>query len=130
MITGKTAVPAYKALRTGLSYPQGGWGAANGSASESSLRDAHDRLPTVKFALDFANFRLEYGPNSEPLEVSIFDTEWKPVFEDLDRPENLTALPTGTYYIAIGVRQQGQFIESENKYEAATCHCMLRLIVE
>lgn len=130
VIFGDTAIPAYSALMSGRTYAENGWVYAHGFNAEYSLPQDYRKLPTVTVTMDFKDFRLEYAPDTEAKSVTVFNTEFIHIYEELYQPESIIVLPRGTYYISIRVRQQGRFIESENEFESADYYCMFRLVVE
>ena len=101
VISGETSVPAFEALLSGLFYSESGWVSIGGLAAEYPLREEIERLPTVNVTLDFKDFSLEYAPNTEALGARVFNTELKPVYEALYRPESLTVLPRGTIFPSV-----------------------------
>lgn len=108
------------------SWTENGWLAADGVSLSMQLPDISSELPVVTYSEDFA---VEYGEGVSISGLSVYNDSFKEVYHNVDL-SYFEELSKGTYYIAITVSEQGNYIEAEKKYEMAGYHCAYRLVVQ
>lgn len=128
---GKTTLP-YLHYVSETFWTENGWVAGDGYNLITILPRIAPSLPTVIYNDDFS---VQYKEGVYGGEYwSIFDDGFKPLFDEISNVQKfnlsyLKELPEGTYYVGIAVGVQGNFIESENKYEDSSYSCVFKLVV-
>lgn len=119
-------IAAHELFLSALSWSGRGWLAADGAPAEHHLPTVAASLPTITMADDFS---LEYRDNCSFYFMRVYNEAYERILPELTEPEALKTLQAGTYYISIVVKLQGDYIETEKKYESSTYSCVFKLSV-
>ena len=106
-------------------WSENGWLIADMLSLYDILPKICDDLPEILYSEDFS---ANYKDGVSFVSTSIYNSD---TFQYIYKNENLSIideLPEGTYYLGIVVKEQGEYIESEQDHDEAGYECIYRLI--
>ncbi len=104
-------------------WSEHGWMSGDGLYLADRLPVIADAIPTVTYGTDFTVlFRGDVTLQS----VTVYDEQFTALSTNAALPAP-DELPPGTYYLGLQISVQGDYIASEDKYEAAGYTCICRI---
>lgn len=127
---GETTLP-YQRFSSGTTYEDGRWLAADAVQLVCELPDIAPKLPVATYHDDFA---VQYQEGVNFTNLLVFNESFEclyniATYSDMDYLDCLAQLPEGTYYAAISVVKQGDYIGSQKRYEYSGTDCVFKLVV-
>lgn len=106
-------------------WTEQGWLSGDGTSVSRQFPDIQQELPQITYGDDF---KIHYKDGVEFSSLSVYDSDFGTVFHNAEQ-EVLSELEEGTYYLVINVKKQGDYVESEEKYEYTGYECAYKLHV-
>lgn len=128
---GTVSVVPYEHFAFGQRRVQsGGWATVDGLFLDSILKDGSEALKNIPTLTKTENVSVELGENGELRHFDVYDLEYNLIEPSRKTIEDVNALSTGEWYIAVCVTWQGNYVPSAEKHETETYVHIFKLIVE
>jgi len=118
-------VKPYENFVWAQSWSEDGWLSADGMRVSYKFSDVDNDIPSITYS---DNFAIHYGDGVEFLSLMVYDSAFERV-PNTDNIDALNELAEGTYYLVITVKKQGDYIESDDKYEYTGYECVYKITI-
>lgn len=108
------------------SWSEQGWVSGDGMSVSRKFSEVAEEIPQIIFYGDI--FEIHYKDKVEFVSLSVYSHDFEMVYHNAGQ-EVLNDLTNGTYYLIITVKEQGEYIESDEKYEYTGYECVYKIVV-
>ena len=124
--SGNTYIRAYEnSIWSDQWNEQSGWISSDGSRISVEYPSVNFYIPKITYS---DNFEFHFKENITSAHFTVYNNK----FEKINQGETkdvLKGLEDGTYYLVIEVVIQGEYVESEGKYEKSGYECVYKMTV-
>lgn len=106
-------------------WSEHGWLNVDGMRISYKFSDIRNEIPQITYCDDF---EIHYKNGVEFLSLSVYNSAFARIYHNT-KQEVLGDLTEGTYYLVITVKEQGKYIEAEEKYEYSGYECAYKIII-
>ena len=106
-------------------WSENGWVSGDGMSISHKLSDINKEIPQITYGDDF---EIHYGEGVEFISLSVYNSDFDIIHHNVQQ-DVLHTLEEGTYYLAITVKVQGEYIEADEKYEYSGYECAYKLVI-
>ena len=106
-------------------WSEKGWVSGDGMSISHKLSDIDKEIPQITYGDDF---EIHYGEGVEFISLSVYNSDFDRIHHNVQQ-EVLHTLEEGTYYLAITVKVQGEYIEADEKYEYSGYECAYKFVI-
>lgn len=121
-----TLVKPYENFLWAEKYSEQGWLIGDGTSVSRIFPEVYNEIPQIIFYGDI--FDIHYKDKVEFISLSVYNSDFERVYHNAGQ-EVLDDLTQGTYYLIITVKEQGAYIESEEKYEYSGYECVYKIVI-
>jgi hypothetical protein len=102
---------------------EAGWISGDGMSVSHKFSVIENEIPQITYCDDFEIF---YKEGIEFLSFSIYNSNFSRIYHNV-KDDVLSDLEEGTYFLIINVKSQGEYIETEEKYEYSGYECVYKI---
>ena len=106
-------------------WSEHGWLSADGMSIALEFSNIHNEIPQINYGEDF---EIHYNDGVEFVSLSVYSQDFERIHHNVEE-QVLNDLASGTYYLVINVRSQGEYIEAEEKYEYSGYECVYQIMI-
>lgn len=123
--SGDTISKSYENFLWAEQWSEHGWMSLDGTRISLKFSEIHNEIPQIAYGDDF---EIEYKEGVELVSLSVYNSDFD-IINNNAKQEELKDLAEGTYYLVVTVKEQGEYIESEEEYEYASYECAYKLVI-
>ena len=123
---GDTLIKSYENFLWATMWTENGWLSLDGERISRKFSEVYSEIPQIAY---FDDFEIHYKEGVEFISLSVYNSDFD-IINNNAKQEELRDLAEGTYYLVITVKEQGEYIESEEKYEYACYECVYKLVID
>lgn len=124
--SGDTLIKSYENFLWATMWTENGWLSLDGERISRKFSEVYSEIPQIAYCDDF---EIQYREGVEFVSLSVYNSDFDIIYNNV-KQEVLRDLADGTYYLVITVKEQGEYIESEEKYEYASSECVYKLVID
>lgn len=122
--SGDTLSKPYENFLWSEEWSEVGWISMDGSMIAERFLEKQQEIPQITYREDF---EIRYKIGVTLISVSVYNSDFEFLRRDAE-PSFLKDLASGTYYLVITVKEQGEYIRADQKYEYTGYECVYQIV--